>query len=213
MKNSFVLLLLLLTGCQELVTPIKPAVPVEVEFVEPPEGVSFIVGECNGRRFTYVDGQDGVKSMGISFSSFSNMPAIVGFGETLKDTLNNSVWNLVFYFKTEEFKKNISNSTKLFYAGDYQYLLLDQNYNPVGNRGVQLSTGTYNGSGSGIGNTTLIQADAHSRVFTVERVYFNNLPNPQLLNPLIWIEGSFESWMASDVNVKGQFRIKTQASF
>lgn len=217
MKNSFVLLvlLLLLMGCHELLTPIQPSKIPGVVFVEPPEGVSFISAQYEGKRYDYVDGQNGVKSMGVSFSSFSGTPNLVGFGEALLDSLNRTRWDILFYFTADEFKKNINNSTKLFYAGEYKYLLKDSNFDPIGNRGTEIGTITYDGGGSGHGlsNTTMIPAHKRSQSFKVERVYYSKLTDPQLRWPLIWLEGSFEGWMMDDKKVKGRFRIKTQANF
>ena len=210
MRNVVVFLALLTIGCRESINSIKPA---EAEFVEPVEGVSFISAEYEGKRFDYVEGKNGVRSLGISFSNFSSYTTIVGFGEALKDSSSGTTWRVSFYFTQDELKKNIANSTNLFYSGNYTYLFTDTNYNPMGARGTEIEISTPVDSSYSLSNTTLIQKDERPRSFTVNKVYFNDLTNNQLPIRLIWLEGSFEGWMMDNKKVKGRFRIKTQPNF
>ncbi len=202
MKTLLLFIALLLAGCHRISDPD----PIEPDFEEPPIGTSFISVEYDGKRVDYVDGKKRIASQGTTFSSFSGNPNIAGLGETLKDSVTGTSWTILFYFKPDELQKNTGNFTKLFNAGTYSYLLQDKDYNPVGERGVAISTSTAVNSNSGIGNTTLILRDDRTRLFEVKKAYFYSLTHDRL----IWVEGSFESWMAGDKKVKGKFRVKVQ---
>jgi hypothetical protein len=80
-------LTLLLVGCHDSINPIEANKPAETEFVEPPEGVSFISVDYDGKRFDVVENQNGGKSLGIAFTNLSSDTvaaklgtAVVGLG-------------------------------------------------------------------------------------------------------------------------------------
>jgi hypothetical protein len=198
MRYLIAFLVLVLVGCHRTVDP---------TFEEPPIGTSFITVEYDGKQFNYVDGKNGVKSLGRSFGAFSNDSTVAGLGEALEDTIGGTTWTILMYFTPEELRKNTGNFTKLFDAGSYDYLLLDKNFSVLGNRGAVISTvSSIDSIGYGVGNTTLIEKDDRPRLFQIEKAYFYNLTYDEL----IWVEGTFDGWMSNDQRIKGKFRIKVQ---
>lgn len=217
MRNVLVFLAFLLVGCHDSINPIEANKPVETEFVEPPEGVSFISAEYDGKRFDFVENQNGVKSLGITFTNRSSDTvaaklgtAVVGLGETLSDSLTKTQWTIMLCFTRQEWLLNPGNSSNLLKSGPYDFLFQDKSYHLTSSRGALIETVKWADGGSGLSNSTLTEQDGKPRSFTISRVYYNNLTNPQSLYPLIWIEGSFDGWMWGDKKIKGKFRIKTQ---
>lgn len=214
MKNLLIILALLLVGCNDSTNQIEP---IETEFTEPPEGVSFISAEYDGKRFDFIENQNGVKSRGTSFTNRSSDTiaaklgtAVVGLGEALVDSLTKTEWTIMLHFTRQEWLLNPGNSTKLLKSGSYDFLFQDKSYHLTSSRGAVIEIVKWADDGSGLGNSTLTEQDGKTRSFTISRVYYDNLTNSQLLYPLIWIEGSFEGWMWGDKKIKGKFRIKTQ---
>lgn len=217
MRNVLVFLAFLLVGCHDSITPIEANKPVETEFIEPSEGVSFISVEYDGKRFDFVEKQNGVKSLGTTFTNRSSDTvaaklgtAVVGLGETLSDSLTKTQWTIMLCFTRQEWLLNPGNSTNLLQSGSYDFLFQDKSYHLTSSRGALIETVKWANDGSGLSNSTLTEQDSKPRSFTISRVYYNNLTNPQLLYPLIWIKGSFDGWMWGDKKIKGRFRIKTQ---
>ncbi|WP_154173274.1 hypothetical protein [Larkinella terrae] len=190
--------MLLIAGCHRTIEPVEPV---------PPIGTAYLRVEYEGKKSTYVEGKNGI-ILSSSFGSFINNSNMVGMGGGIKDSINNIDWTILFYFKAADYQKNTGNFTKLFDSGDYNYLLLDKDYNPIGEKGVVISTSspldtstTYRKA-----NTTLLQKDDRPRLLEVKKAYFYNLTYDRF----IWVEGKFESWMSDNKKIKGEFRIKVQ---
>ncbi|MPR37304.1 hypothetical protein [Salmonirosea aquatica] len=214
MKNLLIILALLLVGCNDSTNQMEP---MEPEFTEPPEGLSFISAEYDGERFDFIENQNGVKSLGISFTNRSSDTvaaklgtAVIGLGETLGDSLTKTQWTIMLHFTRQEWLLNQGNSTKLLKSGPYDFLFQDKSYHLTSSRGAVIEIVKWADDGSGLGNSTLTEQDSKTRSFTISKVYYDTLTNSQLLYPLIWIEGSFDGWMSGDKKIKGKFRIKTQ---
>ena len=135
MRNVLVFLAFLLVSCHDSINPIEANKPVETEFVEPPEGVSFISAEYDGKRFDFIENQNGVKSLGTTFTNRSSDTvaaklgtAVVGLGETLSDSLTKTQWTIMLCFTRQEWLLNAGNSTKLLKSGSHDFLFQDKSY-------------------------------------------------------------------------------------
>lgn len=166
--------------------------------------------EYNGKKSIFVDGKNAFLS-GLS-SGDINRPDIQGLGGSLTDTTDGTSWGILFYDKVENFKKNTGNITKLFDAGEHDYLLLGRKYEIIGNRGVVVSTDTpiKEVPGTSDGNTTQIQKDDRPRKFQVEKAYFYNTTSDNTSDRFIWVEGTFDTWMNNNKKAEGEFRIQVQ---
>ncbi len=172
----------------------------------PPLGTSYLTAEVNGKKNTYVEGDNDIELSGrFNFSVLHPNP---GHGAGFRNLTDGSDWSIYFFFTPEEYQKNTGNFPKLFDAGKFDFIKLDKNYQYTNIRGVEIIKSQKNENGDQWRSTSY-QQNERPQLFEVTKAYFYG----QTYDRFIWVEGTFDCWVGNfyeTEHIKGKFRIKVQ---
>ncbi len=175
-----------------------------------PESKAFLKFEMDGKVHKLVEGDPDVNVGGVFSSSTEN--TYIGHGASFREANGNN-WSIRFFFDQTEFENNIENSANLFKVGQYDFVKLDENYQPLSPRGVEIGYSypipDYDGY-----NFALYSRNSNNPApqhFEVTKVYFDDISTDRF----IWVEGNFDVFVGSkerEKRIKGDFRVMVQVN-